>query len=162
MMAQRRLNKAGTLKARLNTSMLHLDYVSCLLTVASTVMVGKRLWQGWIVAALNSMVICVIGIHTGQWGFVPANIFCLLIYIYNLHNWRQPQLAPAATQSPTQAVSVTLDTQAPPMPRKVLEFHKPRRPVTRVKSKSPADESITGNRIRPRTVPDRRESTPTF
>ena len=142
--------------------MLHLDYVSCLLTVASTVMVGKRLWQGWIVAAFNSVVICVIGMHTGQWGFVPANIFCLLIYVYNLHKWRQPQLAPAVAQSPTPAVSVTLETLESPMPRKVLEFHKPRRPVTRVKSKRPADEPITGNRIRPRPVPDRRESTLTF
>jgi hypothetical protein len=142
--------------------MLHLDYVSCLLTVASTVMVGKRLWQGWIVAGLNSIVVCVIGAHTGQWGFVPANIFCLLIYVYNLHQWRQPEQARTAAQSPTPAVSVTLDTQIPPMPRKVLEFHRPRRLVTRAKSKSTADEPITGNRIRPRPVPDRRESTPTF
>jgi hypothetical protein len=142
--------------------MLHLDYVSCLLTVASTVMVGKRLWQGWILAALNSIVFCVIGFHTGQWGFIPANIFCLLIYSYNIHKWREPQVAPKLVQSPTQAASVRLDGQITAIPRKVLAFHKPRRLVTRARSKSPADESITGNRIRPRPIPDRRESTPTF
>jgi len=142
--------------------MLHLDYVSCLLTVASTVMVGKRLWQGWILAALNSIVFCVIGFHTGQWGFIPANIFCLLIYSYNIHQWREPQVAPEVVESPTQAASVRLDGRIPAIPRNVLAFHKPRRIVNRARSKSPADESITGNRIRPRPVPDRRESTPTF
>jgi hypothetical protein len=142
--------------------MLHLDYVSCLLTVASTVMVGRRLWQGWIVAALNSVVVCVIGFHTGQWGFIPANIFCLLIYTYNVSKWREPQVAPQAVQSPTQAASVRLDAQIPAMPRKILEFHRPRRLVNRARSKSSADESITGNRIRSRPLPDRRESTPTF
>jgi hypothetical protein len=143
-------------------SMFHLDYVSCLLTVASTVMVGKRLWQGWIVAALNSIVISLIGFHTGQWGFIPANVFCLLIYTYNMRKWREPQVAPASAESPTQAASVRLDDQIPATPRKVLEFHKPRRLVTRTRSKRSADESITGNRIRPRPVPDRRESTPTL
>jgi hypothetical protein len=151
--------------------MLHLDYVSCLLTVASTVMVGKRLWQGWILAAFNSIVISFIGFHTGQWGFIPANIFCLLIYCYNVRQWREPQVSPAIVspaataspgQSPSQAASVRLDHQVPAFPRKVLAFHKPRRLVTRVRSKSAADESITGNRIRPRPVPDRRESTPSF
>ena len=142
--------------------MFHLDYVSCLLTVASTVMVGKRLWQGWIVAALNSIVISLIGFHTGQWGFIPANVFCLLIYTYNMRKWREPLVAPASAESPTQAASVRLDDQIPAMPRKVLAFHKPRRLVTRTRSKRSEDESITGNRIRPRPVPDRRESTPTF
>ena len=146
--------------------MLHLDYISCLLTVASTVMVGKRLWQGWILAAFNSIVISLIGFHTGQWGFIPANIFCLLIYCYNIHQWREPEVSlsilQGPVQSPTQAASVRLDDQVPALPRKVIAFHKPRRLVTRVRSKSPADESITGNRIRPRPVPDRRESTPTF
>jgi hypothetical protein len=148
--------------------MFRLDYVSCLLTVASTVMVGRRLWQGWILAALNSIVFCMIGFHTGQWGFIPANIFCLLIYSYNIHKWRvplnqaSPQALPHMAQSPTQAASVRLDGQIPALPRNVLAFHKPRRLVNRARSKSPADESITGNRIRSRPVPDRRESTPTF
>ena len=69
---------------------LHLDYISCLLTIASTVLVGRRMWQGWVVAGLNSMVICVIGLRTGQWGLVPANVFCLAIYAYNLRSWRTP------------------------------------------------------------------------
>jgi hypothetical protein len=69
---------------------LHLDYLSCLLTIASTVLVGRRMWQGWIVAGVNSAIICVIGLQTGQWGLVPANVFCLAIYAYNLRTWRAP------------------------------------------------------------------------
>jgi hypothetical protein len=69
---------------------LHLDYLSCLLTIASTVLVGRRMWQGWVVAAANSVIISVIGLRTGQWGLVPANVFCLAIYAYNLRTWRSP------------------------------------------------------------------------
>jgi len=68
-----------------------LSYLSCLLTIASTVLVGRRLWQGWVVAAVNSVIIGAIGWQTGQWGFVPANLFCLAIYAYNLKTWRTPQ-----------------------------------------------------------------------
>jgi hypothetical protein len=67
-----------------------LDYVSCLLTIVSTVLVGRRKWQGWIVASANSAVICLIAVRTAQTGFVPANLFCLAIYGYNIAKWRTP------------------------------------------------------------------------
>jgi hypothetical protein len=67
-----------------------LSYISCLLTITSTVLVGRRLWQGWVVAGVNSVIIGAIGLHTAQWGFVPANLFCLALYAYNLRSWRQP------------------------------------------------------------------------
>jgi hypothetical protein len=67
-----------------------LDYVSCLLTIVSTVLVGRRMWQGWIVASANSEVICLIAVRTAQTGFVPANLFCLAIYGYNIAKWRTP------------------------------------------------------------------------
>lgn len=51
--------------------MFRLDYISCVLTIVSTVLVGKKLWHGWIVAAINSLVVCWIGIRTAQFGFVP-------------------------------------------------------------------------------------------
>ena len=68
--------------------MLHLDYISCLLTVLSTVLIGKRLWFGWIIAALNSLVICVIGVQTAQYGFLPGNLLCIGLYAHNLSQWR--------------------------------------------------------------------------
>ena len=68
--------------------MLHLDYISCLLTVVSTILVGRRLWHGWIVAGLNSILICVIAMKAAQPGFIASNVFCIAIYGYNLLKWR--------------------------------------------------------------------------
>jgi hypothetical protein len=65
-----------------------LDYISCILTVISTVLVGRKLWQGWMVAAVNRVIICVIGMRTAQFGFVPANLFCMGLYANNLWTWR--------------------------------------------------------------------------
>ncbi len=70
-------------------SLLRLDYLSCALTILSTVLVGRRLWQGWMIAGVNSVLICVIGIRTAQFGFVPANLFCIALYVNNLLSWRK-------------------------------------------------------------------------
>lgn len=71
--------------------MLRLDYASCVLTVVSTILIGKRCWEGWVLAGLNSVIICIIGFKTQQLGFIPANLFCLVLYAINLHAWRKPQ-----------------------------------------------------------------------
>jgi hypothetical protein len=71
---------------------IRLDYLSCILTVLATVLIGKKLWQGWVVAAANSAVVCVIGIRTAQFGFVPANLLCIALYASNLVNWRPKKL----------------------------------------------------------------------
>ena len=80
-LAARRVHASGIV--------LRLDYISCLLTIASTILIGRRKWQGWIVAGVNSVVICVIGLRTTQLGFIPANLFCIALYAYNLVQWRQ-------------------------------------------------------------------------
>jgi hypothetical protein len=72
-------------------TLVRLDYLSCLLTVISTVLVGKRHWEGWLLAAANSLLLCVIGFRTAQLGFIPANLFCIVLYGYNVRNWRSTQ-----------------------------------------------------------------------
>lgn len=72
-------------------SVLRLDYLSCVLTVLSTILIGKRCWEGWVLAAANSIIICVIGLKTSQWGFIPANIFCIVLYAINLRTWRKAE-----------------------------------------------------------------------
>jgi hypothetical protein len=67
---------------------IRLDYLSCVLTILSTLMVGRKQWAGWVVAAVNSVLICVIGMRTAQTGFIPANVFCIALYAYNLRKWR--------------------------------------------------------------------------
>ena len=71
--------------------LFRLDYFSCILTVVSTVLLGKRYWEGWILAAINSAVVCVIGFRTAQFGFIPANLFCIALYALNLRSWRKPE-----------------------------------------------------------------------
>ncbi len=45
-----------------------LDYLSCMLTIASTILVGRRCWEGWLLATVNSVIMCIIGIKTAQLG----------------------------------------------------------------------------------------------
>ena len=64
--------------------LFRLDCISCILTVASTILIGKKRWEGWLIAGLNSALICVIAVGTSQFGFIPANIFCRTLYSYNI------------------------------------------------------------------------------
>jgi len=73
---------------------LRLDYLSCVLTIISTILVGRRCWQGWLLATVNSVILCIIGIKTAQFGFIPANVFCIVISVMNVRTWRR-----AATSS---------------------------------------------------------------
>jgi hypothetical protein len=66
---------------------LHLDYLSCLLSILSTVLVGRKLWFGFIVAIVNSLIICAIGFHTLQFGFIPANLLCIGISAFYMRSW---------------------------------------------------------------------------
>lgn len=88
---------------------MRLDYISCVLTIGSTVLIGKRHWQGWLIAAANSVIICYIGLQTEQTGFIPANLFCLGIYGYNVYQWRSAK----PEQSQPAAASGTLMRRVP-------------------------------------------------
>jgi len=70
---------------------LRLDYLSCMLTVLSTVLIGRRYWEGWVLAGINSAILCVIGFRTSQIGFIPANLFCIVLYVFNLRSWRKAE-----------------------------------------------------------------------
>lgn len=67
--------------------MFRLDYLSCCLTVLSTILVGQKRWVGLAVAGVNSAIICVIGVRTGQVGFIPANLFCIGVYVFSIRSW---------------------------------------------------------------------------
>ena len=69
--------------------MFRLDYLSCVLTIASTILVGRRCWEGWALAGINSILVCIIGFKTDQLGFIPANVFCMVMSAINLRTWRK-------------------------------------------------------------------------
>jgi len=85
--------------------MFRLDYLSCCLTVLSTVLVGQKKWSGLVVASANSLIVCIIGARTAQFGFIPANLFCIGIYGFSIRSWlREPKRPPAAQAlEPTKA-----------------------------------------------------------
>ena len=70
-------------------SVLRLDYLPCVLTIVSTILVGRRCWEGWALAGANCVVMCIIGIRTAQLGFIPANVFCMVMSAINLRAWRK-------------------------------------------------------------------------
>jgi hypothetical protein len=70
-------------------SVLRLDYVSCVLTIASTILVGRRCWEGWALGSVNCVLMCIIGFRTAQLGFIPANVFCMVVSAMNLRAWRR-------------------------------------------------------------------------
>jgi hypothetical protein len=71
--------------------MLHLDYLSCLLTVLATILVGRKSWTGLLVSIVNSLIVCVIGLRTSQFGFIPANVFCICVYAFSIRSWLKGQ-----------------------------------------------------------------------
>jgi hypothetical protein len=76
-------------------AMLRLDYLSCFLTVVATILVGRKMWTGLVVSGVNSLIVCVIGLHTSQYGFIPANVFCICINAFNLRAWLKMQKDPS-------------------------------------------------------------------
>jgi hypothetical protein len=51
--------------------------------------VGRKLWYGLVVAGVNSLLICIIGLKTSQLGFIPANLFCIGVYALSIRAWRR-------------------------------------------------------------------------
>jgi hypothetical protein len=71
--------------------MFHLDYLSCFLTVLAAILLARKSWIGLIVAIVNSLIVCVIGLRTSQFGFIPANLFCIGVYAFSMRPWLKGQ-----------------------------------------------------------------------
>jgi nicotinamide riboside transporter PnuC len=80
------------MKLEVLSLVLRLDCLSCVLTVVSTILVGRRCWEGWVLAAANSLIICVIWLRTEQLGFIPATLFRTVLYAVNLRTWRKTEV----------------------------------------------------------------------
>jgi hypothetical protein len=75
--------------------MFRLDYLSCLLTILATVLVGRKSWTGLLVSIVNSLIVCVIGFRTSQFGFIPANVICICVYAFSVRSWFKKARNPA-------------------------------------------------------------------
>ena len=86
--------------------MFHLDYLSCFLTVLATILLARKSWIGLLVATVNSLIVCVIGLRTLQLGFIPANLFCVCVYAISMPSWLKKQTANRDHTEPQDAKSV--------------------------------------------------------
>ena len=71
--------------------MFHLDYLSCFLTVLATILLARKSWIGLLIATINSLIVCAIGLRTSQLGFIPANLFCICVYGFSMRSWLKKQ-----------------------------------------------------------------------
>jgi hypothetical protein len=71
--------------------MFHLDYLSCFLTVLATILLARKSWIGLLIAIVNSLIACAIGLRTLQYGFIPANLFCVCVYAISMRSWLKKQ-----------------------------------------------------------------------
>jgi hypothetical protein len=71
--------------------MFHLDYLSCLFTVLATILLARKCWIGLLLAIINSVIVCAIGLYTLQLGFIPANLFCICVYALSMRSWFKQQ-----------------------------------------------------------------------
>jgi hypothetical protein len=112
------IHKAGSNEDRRPAvAMFQLDYLSCFLTIVATILVGRKMWTGLVVSGVNSLIVCVIGLHTSQYGFIPANVFCICINAFNLRAWLRVQKYPS--ESTTDASSEPIAGCKPPSARKM-------------------------------------------
>jgi hypothetical protein len=66
--------------------MFHFDYLSCFLTVLATILLARKSWIGLLIAIVNSLIVCEIALRTSQLGFIPANLFCICIYVFSVRS----------------------------------------------------------------------------
>jgi hypothetical protein len=65
------------------------------------------MWTGLVVSGVNSLIVCVIGLHTSQYGFIPANLFCICVNAFNLRAWLKVQkdLSESTTDARSELVT---------------------------------------------------------
>jgi hypothetical protein len=97
--------------------MFHLDYLSCFLTILATILLARKSWIGLLVAIVNSLIVCAIGLRTSQLGFIPANLFCICAYAFSMRSWLREQTHTNQDQAPRQDSGSASDgpQMSPPM-----------------------------------------------
>jgi hypothetical protein len=89
--------------------MFHFDYLSCFLTVLATILLARKSWIGLLIAIVNSLIVCAIALRTSQLGFIPANLFCICIYAFNIRSWLKEQTRTDRDQVQRQDIDSVAD-----------------------------------------------------
>jgi hypothetical protein len=82
------------MKLEVLSLVLRLDCLSCVLTVLSTILVGRRCWGGLGAGGGDEQPDHLRHrVRTAQLGFIPANLFCIVLYAVNLRTWRKAEIS---------------------------------------------------------------------
>jgi len=54
---------------------------------------GRRIWEGWILAAVNSVIICVISVRRRRRDSFPPTYFGIVLVWDHLRSWRKAAAA---------------------------------------------------------------------
>lgn len=65
---------------------MNLPLLTSVLSISCIYFVGKRKWWGHLIGVANCVVFTIIAIK-GQWGFLPSNVICLVVYAMNAWDW---------------------------------------------------------------------------
>lgn len=68
--------------------LFNLPLLSSILTVLALFFIGRKKWWGHLFGVANCIVFTIISMR-GQWGFMPANIVCGVLYVYTAIKWRR-------------------------------------------------------------------------
>ena len=53
----------------------------------ATILLARKSWLGLLVAIVNSLIVCAIGLLRSKLGFIPASLFCICAYAFNMRPW---------------------------------------------------------------------------
>jgi hypothetical protein len=68
---------------------------------------------GGLGAGGGEQPICVIGLRTAQLRFIPANLFCIVLYAFNLRIWRKAEISgPASPKMPRPRSNISRPVQS--------------------------------------------------
>jgi hypothetical protein len=68
---------------------------------------------GGLGAGGGKQPICVIGLRTAQLRFIPANLFCIVLYAFNLRTWRKAEISgPASPKMPRPRSNISRPVQS--------------------------------------------------
>jgi nicotinamide riboside transporter PnuC len=75
---------------------MNLPLLTSVLSISCIIAVGRRKWWGHLFGVLNCVAFTVIAFKPGQWGYLPSNAVCIVLYGINAWKWRQEsrKLAP--------------------------------------------------------------------
>src|SRR5271166_1114224 len=68
---------------------VNLPLLTSVLSISCIIAVGRRKWWGHMFGVANCIAFTVIAFKPGQWGYLPSNAVCIVLYAMNAWKWRR-------------------------------------------------------------------------